>query len=65
MLIGMRGNSCREKIMEALRGVPGVKDVNVSLIRARAVVICEPTCGAVELIEAVKDAGYDTTVDGS
>lgn len=64
LLTGMRSNSCREAIAEALKRVNGVRDVAVSLMRARAVVLCEPTCRTVELIKAVKAAGYGATLYG-
>lgn len=65
LLIGMRSNSCRERVVEVLRRVNGVKDVSVSLIRARAIVLCGPSCGATDLLEAVKKAGYRATVEGA
>jgi copper chaperone CopZ len=61
----MRSNSCREEIAEALERVKGVKNVVVSLIRARAVVVCEPPCGPAELIGAVESAGFGAVVDGA
>jgi copper chaperone CopZ len=64
LLTGMRNNSCRERIADVLGRVKGVKDVNVNLIRARAVVVCEATCSAAVLVDAVVAAGYGATVNG-
>lgn len=63
LLVGMRDNSCRERVLEALRGVAGVKEAHVSLIRAQAVVLCEPPCSESALVEAVSAEGYGATVE--
>jgi copper chaperone CopZ len=63
LVIGMRNNECRERICNALRQVQGVKDVNVSLIRAQAMVLYEPPCEAAALTDAVVAAGYGATVE--
>ena len=61
LITGMRNNSCRERIAEVLGRVKGVKDVNVNLIRARAVVECVPPCTGERLVNAVMSAGYGAT----
>jgi len=55
---GMRNNSCRESLADALMKVEGVKDVIVSLFRARAIVSYGPPCDLGALVEAVKGAGF-------
>ncbi len=62
LVIGMRSNSCRERVAESLKRTKGVKDVSVSLIRARAVVVCEPPCCAEDLIHAISKAGYGAVI---
>jgi copper chaperone CopZ len=54
---GMRNNSCREAVIQALEGVPGVEDVSVSLMRGRAVVRFVPPCEVRALVEAVERVG--------
>ncbi|HZW07876.1 MAG TPA: heavy metal-associated domain-containing protein [Phycisphaerales bacterium] len=59
LIAGMRDNACRERVAEALVQVEGVVDVEVSLIRGRASVRHNEKCKPAELIEAVKQRGYD------
>jgi copper chaperone CopZ len=63
VIIGMRDNTCRERISHLLGQVKGVTSVNVGLIRARAVIEHEPTCQPAELVWAVVEAGYGTALD--
>ncbi len=65
VILGMRDNSCRERVSEVLGQVKGVRHVTVSLIRARAVVEHEPPCEAPELLRAVVNAGYGAELDGT
>ena len=58
LITGMRENTCRERVVRALRRVGGVKDASVSLLRANAVVTYVPPCRPELLIEAVARAGY-------
>lgn len=58
MIAGMRDNACRQKIAEALESIPGVKDVDVSLYRACAMIVHGPHCEAAELIQTIEHAGY-------
>ncbi len=62
--MGMRDNSCRERISEVLGSVKGVRSVNVSLIRARAVIEHEASCEPADLVSAVVNAGYGAALDG-
>ena len=66
-VIGMRDNACRERIADALGQVAGVADVEVSLIRGRAVVCHDTTCRARELVQAVRRSGFSASLskDGS
>lgn len=63
-VFGMRNNSCRESVAEALGRVEGATDVSVSLIRARAIVMYVPPCDTAALIRAVEGAGYGAMMDG-
>jgi copper chaperone CopZ len=63
LLTGMRSNVCRERLAEALAGVTGVADVNVSLMRARATIVYQAPCCEAALIDAVRAAGYIATVE--
>lgn len=62
-VLGMRNNSCRERIVEVLGQVEGVQDVSVSLVRARAVVAYEPPCEPATLIRAIEGVGYRASPD--
>lgn len=64
-LLGMRDNFCRERIAEVLGRVEGVTEVNVSLIRARAIVVYESPCEPTDLVRAVQIAGYGVSLDGT
>lgn len=57
-IIGMRGNDCRERIAELLQAIEGVKDVDVSLHRGRAVIVHEVRCPSGDLVWALMVAGY-------
>lgn len=61
---GMRDNACRERIADALGRVKGVSDVEVSLMRGRAVVCHDGQCKTDELVLAVKRSGYSATLRG-
>lgn len=54
----MRDNRCREKIAEIVAALAGVKQVDVSLFRAAAVVVHDRSCSAGEIIQAIGCAGF-------
>lgn len=58
LITGMRNNSCREAVAEALSIVSGVREVHVTLYRAWATVTHEASCAPRDLIDAVARAGY-------
>lgn len=62
LIIGMKDNRCREVIADALESIPGVSQVDVNLIRARAVVLHDSTCGAEDFVRAVLRGGYEVVV---
>lgn len=66
MIAGMRDNACRQKIVESLELIAGVKEVDVNLYRARATIVHDPRCGAAELKQSIEKAGYaaEQVVDG-
>ncbi len=55
---GMRNNDCRERVSQCLTRVKGVKCVDVSLLRAVAVVVHSPPCQSAQLLSAVRGLGY-------
>jgi copper chaperone CopZ len=63
MIIGMRDNACRERLLEALRRVSGVREIRVSLMRARATIVHQPPCEAAELVWTVVSAGFGAAME--
>jgi copper chaperone len=57
---GMRCNNCVRHVTEALKKVPGVEQVEVSLQEGRATV--RGTAPVEKLIEAVQEEGYTARV---
>jgi copper chaperone CopZ len=60
-ITGMTCNGCVKHVDRALRSVPGVSAVEVSLADARARVVHEGPIP--QLIEAVGTAGYQATAE--
>ena len=59
---GMDCASCVAHVEKAARSVPGVRDVNVSLARGRAVVQMESaTTDPQRVADAITDSGYPAT----
>ena len=58
LIIGMKGPSCRQAVMDALESVPGVVDVEVNLFRARASISHDLSCSLDALVRAVMTAGF-------
>ncbi len=58
VIIGMRDNSCRERLCTVLARVKGVHGLSVSLVRARAVVEHDAMCNIADLVWAIVNAGY-------
>ena len=58
VVVGMKDNACRELIMSALEAVPGVREVQVNLLRARATVWHENGRPVEDLIRAIETTGY-------
>jgi copper chaperone CopZ len=65
VILGMRGNGCRERVADALARVDGVEDVSVSLIRCSATVVHGRNCDPAALLRSVERAGYRASVNGS
>ncbi|MCS7067231.1 MAG: cation transporter [Meiothermus sp.] len=57
---GMSCNNCVRHVTEALKSVPGVEQVEVSLQEGRARVV--GTAPVEKLIEAVREEGYTARV---
>jgi copper chaperone CopZ len=60
IISGMTCEGCVAAVAEALRGVPGAQDVHVTRAENLAVVEGDVTANA--LVEAVKSAGYDASL---
>lgn len=57
-ITGMTCNGCVKHVDKALRGVPGVSAVEVSLPEQTAKVVHEDTAPVTDLVAAVESAGY-------
>ncbi|MFU8827993.1 MAG: heavy-metal-associated domain-containing protein [Phycisphaerales bacterium] len=64
-IMGMRNNTCRERIADVLRRVDGVQEAQVSLIRAEASVSYGPPCVPEQLVRAVIQAEYSAAISGT
>lgn len=58
VIMGMRDNACRERILDAIRRVDGVSEVSVSLIRAKATIDYTEPCAPAALVWAIVSAGF-------
>jgi copper chaperone len=58
---GMTCNGCVKHVTEALRGVPGVTAVEVSLADQRAKIAHDSPIDRAPLVAAVESAGYAVT----
>ncbi len=57
---GMTGETCADTVAQALKAVPGVNDVTVSLVDNEANVQYDEVKSSVDQLKsAVKQAGYD------
>ncbi len=65
VIMGMRDNSCRERLCDALARLDGVTDVDVSLIRAHATIVHRPRCSRAQLVWAVVSEGYGVAMHGA
>jgi Cu2+-exporting ATPase len=63
IVTGMTCASCQAHVEKAVAGVPGVKNVSVSLLTNSMGV--EGTASDAEIIKAVEDAGYGASVKGA
>ena len=60
---GMTCQHCRNTVEQALRGVGGVWGAAVDLEHGSAEVACDPTqVQAEQLVEVIREAGYDAEV---
>jgi Cu+-exporting ATPase len=61
---GMTGASCAAHIKKSLGQVPGVGEVSVNLAAERArVSVLDPDVDTFDLVNAVRDAGYDVATE--
>jgi len=58
LIAGMRNNACRERIAGVLERLPGVRQVDVSLLRGQAAIVHAPECRVEDLVETVARAGF-------
>ena len=62
---GMVCDACVEHVAVALRGVEGVKSVDVRLSEQRAEVVYDPsTVNIARLVAAIEDEGYEASLQG-
>ncbi|HWG85998.1 MAG TPA: heavy metal-associated domain-containing protein [Deinococcales bacterium] len=59
---GMTCGHCKTAVEKALKGVPGVTDVNVDLSAGKAVVQGNPDPN--QLVAAVTEEGYGASIQG-
>jgi copper chaperone CopZ len=64
LISGMQSSRCRERIVAALEAVSGVKEVELNLYRARAVIVHDLRSIPTDLVGAVERAGYRAAVHG-
>jgi copper chaperone CopZ len=64
VIMGMRDYRCRDRIVEALEAIAGVRNTDVNLHRALAVVVYRDPCSLEDLIGAVIRAGYNASLAG-
>ena len=63
---GMTCNNCVRHVSQALRGLPGVGEVQVDLASGKARVQHDPgRASAGDLVAAVEGAGYEASLAGS
>ncbi len=60
-ITGMTCNNCVRHVDKALRGVPGVSNVQVSLEGKSAEVAHDDSTSLDSLVKAVESAGYEAT----
>lgn len=60
-ITGMTCNNCVRHVDRALRAVPGVSQVDVSLPEGRADVVHDDAATLAQLVAAVESAGYDVS----
>lgn len=62
-IAGMQCEHCRKSVAEAIKAVPGVKEVSVDLAGGVATAIFEPGAASPEAIrKAVQTAGYTVKI---
>lgn len=61
---GMTCSSCVRHVSAALQSVPGVTSADVRLKTGTVSVWHEPTASTSDLVQAIRDAGYDARVQG-
>lgn len=58
LLYGCQCNACCDRIERALRGVKGVRSVEVNLYKATATLEHDDSCSGQDLIAAIERIGY-------
>jgi copper chaperone CopZ len=65
MIAGMRDNACRQKIIDALESIDGVKIADVNLYRSSAIIVHDAHCAPAELMRTVSESGYFAEIAGN
>lgn len=58
IILGMRSNDCRERLISIIEGIRGVLDVEINLHRGLASILHSAPCDLGELTAAIISAGY-------
>lgn len=61
---GMSCDGCRASVMNALKRVAGVREVEVDLAHARGVVRHDRNTATEDLLRAINDAGFKGAISG-
>lgn len=59
---GMTCSSCSNSIINSLKNIPGIQNVNVSLLTEEATIIHDDYITTQSLIENIEDLGFDATL---
>lgn len=65
LLYGCQCNACCDRIERALRRVKGVRNVEVNLYKATAMVEHDDSCRREDLVAAIERIGYLTEIDAT
>mmetsp|Transcript_81315 Transcript_81315/g.143466 ORF Transcript_81315/g.143466 Transcript_81315/m.143466 type:complete len:1083 (-) Transcript_81315:150-3398(-) len=56
---GMTGSACTQNVERALKGLSGTLEVQVSLMRGKVVMVCDPSVSGKMAVQEVESVGYE------